>query len=93
MDPVEFVKGWTTIRSAQRRPLAVADARKLLSYLAIDARHSPLQLLRNDAMAYLMIRIRLLTIEVSRVRIEHLHESVSGEKWRLCVHGKGRGSA
>jgi integrase len=44
-------------------------------------------------MAYLMLKTGLRTIEVSRARIEHVQELVPGEKWRLWVHGKGRGSA
>lgn len=59
MDSAEFVKGWKIIRSPQRRPLAVPDARKLHSKLATDARQTPLQHLRNDAMAYLMLKTGL----------------------------------
>jgi len=40
MNPTEFVKGWKTIRSLQRRPLPVADARRLLLQLAIHARQT-----------------------------------------------------
>ena len=40
-----------------------------------------------------MLKTGLRTIEVSRARIEHLQEHVPGEKWKLWVHGKGRGSA
>ncbi len=90
---MEFVKGWKTVRSPQRRPLPVADARKLLSQLATDARHAPLQRLRNDAMAYLMLKTGLRTVEVSRARIEHLQDLVPGARWKLWVHGKVRESA
>ena len=55
MDPIEFVKGWKPIRSPQRRPLLVVDLRKHCSKLVIDGRHRPLQRLRNDAMAYLIL--------------------------------------
>jgi len=63
------------------------------SQLATDARHTPLQRLRNDPMAYLVLKTGLRTIEVSRARIEHLQEQVPGQTSRLWVHGKGRGSA
>jgi site-specific recombinase XerC len=58
--------------------------------IATDA---PLQRLWNVAMAYLMLKTGLRTIEVSRARVEHLQELVPGEKWKLWVHGKGRGAA
>ena len=40
----------------QRRHLPLANASKLLSQLATDAQHTPLQRLWNDAMAYLMLK-------------------------------------
>lgn len=67
----------------------MAGARKLLSQLATGARHRPLQRLRNDAMASLMLKTELRTIEVSRARREHLQEQAPGEKWRLWEHEKG----
>lgn len=72
--------------------LAAASAfgggcQKLLSQLVTDARHTPLQRVWNDTMAYLMLKPGIRTIEVSWARIEHLHELVPGEKWRLWVHG------
>lgn len=89
MDPAEFVKGWKTIRSPQRRPLPVADAKKLLAQLATDPRHTELQRLRNEALAYLMLKTGLREIEVSRATIEDLQPGEPGQYWRLYVHGKG----
>ncbi|OQW32355.1 MAG: hypothetical protein A4E20_13935 [Nitrospira sp. SG-bin2] len=83
----------TPIRTHTRRHLPVEDAKALLTALESDSRKSDLQRARNVAMAYLMLKTGLRTIEVSRARIEHLQELVSGEKWRLWVHGKGRASA
>lgn len=40
-----------------------------------------------------MLKTGLRAVEVSRAKIEHLQELVPGDKWRLWVHGKGRGSA
>lgn len=66
------------------RPLLpVADTRKLLSQLATDAWHTPLQRLRKDSMAYPMLKTGLRTIEVSLARIKHLQEHVPDKKWRL----------
>lgn len=89
MDPAEFVKGWKTIRSPQRRPLPVADAKRLLQQLATDSRHSPLQRLRNEALAYLMLKTGLREIEVSRATVGDLQPGEPGQYWRLYVHGKG----
>jgi integrase/recombinase XerC/integrase/recombinase XerD len=89
MDPAEFVKGWKTIRSPQRRPLPVADAKKLLTQLATDSRHTMLQRLRNEALAYLMLKTGLREIEVSRATIGDLQPGEPGKYWRLYVHGKG----
>ena len=89
MDPAEFVKGWKTIRSPQRRPLPVADAQKLLAQLATDSRHNPLQRLRNEAMAYLMLKTGLREIEISRATLGDLQPGEPGHYWRLYVHGKG----
>lgn len=52
-----------------------------------------IQRARNSAMAYLMLKRGLRTIEVSRARRDHLQEQVPGQTWRLWVHGKGRSSA
>lgn len=89
MDPAEFVKGWKTIRSPQRRPLPVADAKKLLAQLATDPRHTVLQRLRNEAMAYLMLKTGLREIEVSRATVGDLQPGEPGQYWRLYVYGKG----
>lgn len=89
MDPAEFVKGWKTNRAPQRRPLPVADAKRLLAQLATDPRHTVLQRLRNKALAYLMLKTGLREIEVSRARVEDLQPGEPGHYWRLYVHGKG----
>ena len=93
VNPADFVQGWACSRQHTRRHLPVEDAKALLAALESDPRKSELQRARNVAMAYLMLKTGLRTIEVSRARIEHLQELVPGEKWRLWVHGKGRGSA
>lgn len=93
VNPAEFVEGWRCSRTHTRRHLPVDDAKALLATLESDPRKSEEQCARNVAMAYLMLKTGLRTIEVSRARIEHLQESVPGEKWRLWVHGKGRQSA
>lgn len=93
VNPAEFVQGWSCSRQHTRRHLPVEDAKRLLAALESDPRKTDLQRARNVAMAYLMLKTGLRTIEVSRARIEHLQELVPGEKWRLWVHGKGRGSA
>ncbi len=93
VNPTDFVQGWTCSRQHTRRHLPVEDAKVLLEVLEIDPRKTALQRARNVAMAYLMLKTGLRTIEVSRARIEHLQELVPGEKWRLWVHGKGRASA
>lgn len=93
VNPADFVQGWTCSRQHTRRHLPVEDAKALLAILESDPRKSEVQCARNVAMAYLMLKTGLRTIEVSRARIEHLQELVPGEKWRLWVHGKGRGSA
>lgn len=90
MDPAEFIKGWTTNRAPQRRPLPVADAKKLLVQLATDPRHTSLQRLRNEALAYLMLKTGLREIEISRATVEDLQPGEPGQYWRLYVHGKGR---
>lgn len=89
MDPAEFVKGWTTNRAPQRRPLPVADAKKLLIQLATDPRHTPLQRARNEALAYLMLKTGLREIEISRATVRDLQPGEPGQYWRLYVHGKG----
>ncbi len=93
VNPGDFVQGWTCSRQHTRRHLPVEDAKTLLATLESDPRKTELQRARNVAMAYLMLKTGLRTIEVSRARIEHLQELVPGEKWKLWVHGKGRGSA
>jgi site-specific recombinase XerD len=93
VNPAEFVQGWRLSRQHTRRHLPVEDAKALLTALEADPRKTDEQRARNVAMAYLMLKTGLRTIEVSRARIEQLQELVPGEKWRLWVHGKGRGSA
>lgn len=93
MNPADVVQGWTCSRQHTRRHLPVEDAKALLAALETDPRKTGEQRARNVAMAYLMLKTGLRTIEVSRARIEHLQELVPGEKWRLWVHGKGRESA
>ncbi|MGQ0555583.1 MAG: tyrosine-type recombinase/integrase [Nitrospiraceae bacterium] len=93
VNPADFVQGWTCSRQHTRRHLPVEDAKALLVALETDPRKTVEQQARNVAMAYLMLKTGLRTIEVSRARIEHLQEHVPGEKWRLWVHGKGRASA
>jgi len=93
VNPADFVHGWSCSRQHTRRHLPVEDAKALLAALGSDPRKSEVQRARNVAMAYLMLKTGLRTIEVSRARVEHLQELVPGEKWRLWVHGKGRGSA
>ena len=93
INAAEFVKGWRHSRMHTRRHLPVEDAKKLLAALETDPRKTDEQRARNVAMAYLMLKTGLRTIEVSRARIEHLQEHVPGEKWRLWVHGKGRMAA
>ena len=93
VNPADFVQGWRCSRQHTRRHLPVEDAKALLAALESDPRKTDLQRARNVAMAYLMLKTGLRTIEVSRARIEHLQELVPGEKWRLWVHGKGRASA
>ena len=93
VNPADFVQGWTCSRQHTRRHLPVEDAKALLAALEYDPRKTDLQRARNGAMAYLMLKTGLRTVEVSRARIEHLQESVPGERWTLWVHGKGRASA
>ncbi|NGZ07867.1 MAG: hypothetical protein CV088_00545 [Nitrospira sp. LK70] len=93
VNPADFVQGWRCSRQHMRRHLPVEDAKALLATLESDPRKTDVQRARNVAMAYLMLKTGLRTIEVSRARIEHLQELVPGEKWRLWVHGKGRASA
>ena len=93
INPAEFVHGWTCSRQHTRRHLPVDDAKALLTALETDPRKTGEQRARNVAMAYLMLKTGLRTIEVSRAWVEHLQELVPGEKWRLWVHGKGRASA
>lgn len=93
VNPADFVQGWRCSRQHTRRHLPVEEAKALLAALESDPRKSEIQRARNVAMAYLMLKTGLRTIEVSRARIEHLQELVPGEKWRLWVHGKGRASA
>lgn len=89
IDPAEFIKGWTTNRAPQRRPLPVADTKRLLAQLATDQRHTRLQRLRNEALAYLMVKTGLRGIEVSRATIGDLQPGEPGQYWRLYVQGKG----
>lgn len=93
VNAADFVNGWTCSRQHTRRHLPVEDAKALLTALETDPRKTDEQRARNVAMAYLMLKTGLRTIEVSRARIEHLQEHVPGDKWKLWVHGKGRGSA
>lgn len=93
VNAADLVKGWSCSRTHTRRHLPVEDAKRLLTALETDPRKSDIQRCRNVAMAYLMLKTGLRTIEVSRARIEHLQELVPGEKWRLWVHGKGRTAA
>ena len=93
INAAEFVKGWRHSRTHTRRHLPVEDAKRLLAALETDPRKSEIQRARNGAMAYLMLKTGLRTIEVSRARIEHLQEVVPGERWKLWVHGKGRTAA
>ena len=93
INAAEFVKGWRHSRTHTRRHLPVEDAKALLAALESDPRKTEIQRARNVAMAYLMLKTGLRTIEVSRARMEHLQEHVPGEKWRLWVHGKGRTAA
>jgi site-specific recombinase XerD len=93
INAAEFVKGWRHSRTHTRRHLPVEDAKALLKALESDPRKSEIQRARNVAMAYLMLKTGLRTVEVSRARVEHLQEHVPGEKWRLWVHGKGRTAA
>lgn len=88
-----FLKGWECSRTHTRRHLPAEDAKTYLATLQIDVRHSELQRRRNYAMAYLMLKTGLRTIEVSRAQVGHLQESIPGKVWKLWVHGKGRGSA
>lgn len=93
VNPADFVKRWGCSRTHTRRHLPVEDAKALLAGLETDPRKSELQRRRNYAMAYLMLKTGLRTIEVSRARLAHLQEQVPRKMWRLWVHGKGRGSA
>jgi len=93
VNAADFVNGWRCGRQHTRRHLPVEDAKRLLIALETDPRKTDEQRARNVAMAYLMLKTGLRTIEVSRARIEHLQEHVPGDRWRLWVHGKGRGSA
>ncbi len=93
VNPADFVKGWRCSRTHTRRHLPVEDAKAFLAVLETDPRKSEIQRARNYAMAYLMLKTGLRTIEVSRARIEYLQEQVPEKVWRLWVHGKGRGCA
>ncbi len=93
VNPADCVQGWSCSRQHTRRHLPVEDAKRLLAALEADPRKTQEQRARNVAMAYLMLKTGLRTIEVSRAKIEHLQDLVPGEKWRLWVHGKGRASA
>lgn len=93
VNPADFVTGWSCSRTHTRRYLPVEDAKALLAALESDPRKSEIQRHRNVAMAYLMLKTGLRTIEVSRARLQHLQEQVPGKVWRLWVHGKGRSSA
>ncbi len=93
VNPADFVHGWACSRQHTRRHLPVEEAKALLVALETDPRKTNEQRARNVAMAYLMLKTGLRTIEVSRARMEHLQEHIPGEKWKLWVHGKGRASA
>jgi len=93
VNPADFLHGWSCSRTHTRRHLPVKEAKALLAALETDPRKSELQRARNVAMAYLMLKTGLRTIEVSRACLEHLQEQVPGKVWRLWVHGKGRESA
>lgn len=93
VDYTVFLKGWECSRTHTRRYLPAEDAKTFLATLQTDIRHSELQRRRNYAMAYLMLKTGLRTIEVSRAKIGHLQESIPRKVWKLWVHGKGRGSA
>jgi site-specific recombinase XerC len=93
VNPADFVQGWRCSRQHTRRHLPVEDAKRLLAALETDPRKTEEQRARNVAMAYLMLKTGLRTIEVRRAKLEHLQDLVPGEKWRLWVHGKGRASA
>ena len=93
VNPADFVRGWSHSRTHTRRHLPVEDAKALLAALESDPRKTNEQRARNVAMAYLMLKTGLRTIEVSRAKMEHLQDLVPGEKWRLWVHGKGRAAA
>lgn len=93
VNPSDFVHGWTCSRQHTRRHLPAEDAKALLAVLGSDPRKTELQRARNVAMAYLMLKTGLRTIEVSRALLEHLQEHVPGDRWKLWVHGKGRASA
>lgn len=93
VNPADFVQGWSCSRQHTRRHLPVEDAKALLVALETDSRKTDEQRARHVAMAYLMLKTGLRTIEVSRAKIEHLQEHVPGDKWKLWVHGKGRASA
>ncbi len=49
----------------------------------------PLQRLRNEALAYLMLKTGLREIEISRATVGDLQPAEPGQYWRLYVHGKG----
>ena len=93
VNPADFVQGWSCSRTHTRRHLPVEDAKALLVALETDSRKSEVQRARHVAMAYLMLKTGLRTIEVSRARLDHLQEQVPAKVWRLWVHGKGRNSA
>lgn len=58
-------------------------------YRSFDVRHTPVQRLRNEAVAYLMLKTGLREIEVSRATVGDLQPGEPGQYWRLYVHGKG----
>lgn len=60
-----------------------------MAQLATDARHTALQRLRNEALAYLMLKTGLREIEVSRATVGDLQPGEPEQYWRLYVHGKG----
>jgi integrase len=86
VNPADFVQGWTCSRQHTRRHLPVEDAKALLATLESDPRKTDEQRARNVAMAYLMLKTGLRTIEVSRARIE-----VSSKKWTASTDNERSG--
>lgn len=64
------------------RHLHVEEVKLLLAAVRTDPGNSQLRRVHNMVTAYLVLKMRLRTIEVSRARIEHFQELVLGEKRR-----------